>query len=82
MRIVDALICYADGPIRQLYAAVLTITMPDGQITKYYRHDLPPDYILVPRFALKYVDRTHCPGPFHWGAGAPQMAMPRASSAA
>jgi hypothetical protein len=64
MRIVDASICYADRSIRRIFAEVLSITMPDGDITKCYRHDPPPDYILTSRCVPQHVGRTHSPVPF------------------
>jgi hypothetical protein len=55
MRIVDPSICYADGSIRRFFAEVLSITMPDGHITKYYRHDPATHYILTSRYVPQHV---------------------------
>ena len=40
---------------RRFFAAVLSITIPDGDITKCYRHDPPPDYILTSRYVPQHV---------------------------
>jgi hypothetical protein len=81
MRIVDASICYADGSIRRFFAAVSSITMPDGDITKCYRHDPLADYILTSRYVPQHVGGRIARS-FHLEEPALQMATQRANNVA
>ena len=53
----------AQLPVR-LEGDRVIVAMPDGDITKCYRHNPPPDYILTSRYVPQHVGRTHCPVPF------------------